>query len=77
MIGFTQDDYTGDEREPGDVSRPNTPCSVTVEIFDRSLEIPLKIQLTPRERNATSKMLTYYTFITSEAESCYSQLKLF
>ena len=55
VIGFSEDDYTGDEGEPGDVSRPNTPCTVTVEIIERSLEIPLQIRLTPEERNATSK----------------------
>ena len=55
VIGFSEDDYIGDEGEPGDVSRPNTPCSVTVEIFERSLAIPLQIRLTPREQNATSK----------------------
>ena len=55
VIGFSEDDYTGDEGEPGDVARPNTPCTVTVEIIERSLEIPLQIRLTPRERHATSK----------------------
>ena len=55
VIGFSEDDYTGDEGEPGDVSRPNTPCSVTVEIIERTLEITLQIKLTPGERNATSK----------------------
>ena len=55
VIGFSEDSYTGDEGQPGDVSRPNTPCRVTVEIFERSLEIPLQIRLIPRERNATSK----------------------
>ena len=55
VIGFSEDDYTGDEGEPGDVSRPNTPCTLTVEITDRSLEIPLQIRLTPREGNATCK----------------------
>ena len=48
----------GDE---GDVSRPNTPCTVTVEIIQRSLEIPLQIQLTPREGNATSRKVETYT----------------
>ena len=52
VIGFSNDDYTADEGEPGDVSRPNT---VTVEIIERSLEIPLLIRLTPREGTATSK----------------------
>ena len=52
VIGFSEDDYTGDE---GDVSRPNTPCTVTVEIIERNLEIPLQIRLTPGEGNATSK----------------------
>ena len=61
VIGFSEDDYTGDEGEPGDVSRPNTPCTVTVEIIQRSLEIPLQIQLTPREGNATSKKVGTYT----------------
>ena len=61
VIGFSEDDYTGDEGEPGDVSRPNTPCTVTVEIIQRSLEIPLQIQLTPREGNATSKKVETYT----------------
>ena len=55
VIGFSEDDYTGDEGEPGDVSRPNTPCTVTVEIIERTLEIPLQIRLTPGEGNATSK----------------------
>ena len=55
MIGFSEDDYTGDEGKPGDVSRPNTPCSVTVEIIERNLEFPLQIRLTPGEGNATSK----------------------
>ena len=57
MIGFSEDDYKGDEGEPGDVSRPNTPCTVTVEIIQRNLEIPLQIRLTPGEQNATSKKL--------------------
>ena len=61
VIGFSEDDYTGDEGEPGDASRPNTPCTVTVEIIQRSLEIPLQIQLTPREGNATSKKVGTYT----------------
>ena len=55
VIGFSEDDYTGDEGEPGDISRPNTPCTVYVEIIDSSLEIPLQIRLTPGEGNATSK----------------------
>ena len=55
LIGFSEDVYTGDEGEPGDVSRPNTPCTVTVEIIERTLEIPLQIKLTPREQSATSK----------------------
>ena len=55
VIGFSNDDYTGDEGEPRDVSRPNTACTVTVEIIERNLEIPLQIRLTPREGNATSK----------------------
>ena len=55
MIGFSEDDYTADEGEPGDVSRPNTPCTVTVEVIERTLEIPLQIKLTPTERNATRK----------------------
>ena len=55
VIGFRADDYTGDEGEPGDVSRPNTPCTVTVEIIQRTLEIPLQIKLTSREQSATSK----------------------
>ena len=61
VIGFSEDDYTGDEGEPGDVSRPNTPCTVTVEIIERSLEIPLQIRLTPREGNATSKKVNLFT----------------
>ena len=60
VIGFSQDEYIGDEGEPGDVSRPNTPCTVTVEIFERSLEIPLRIRLTPGEGNATSKKVKFY-----------------
>ena len=59
VIGFSEDDYTGDEGEPGDVSRPNTPCTVTVEIIKGSLEIPLQIRLTPREGNATSKKVEF------------------
>ena len=59
VIGFSQDEYIGDEGEPGDVSRPNTPCTVTVEIFEGSLEIPLQIRLTPREGNATSKKVEF------------------
>ena len=59
VIGFSEDDYTGDEGEPGDVSRPNTPCTVTVEIIERSLEIPLQIKLTPGEGNATSKKVQF------------------
>ena len=55
VIGFSEDDYTGDEGEPGDVSRPNAPCTVTVEIIERTLEIPLQIRLTPKEGNATGK----------------------
>ena len=55
VIGFSEDDYTGDEGEPGDVSRVNTPCTVTVEIIERTLEIPLPIRLTPGEGTATSK----------------------
>ena len=58
MIGFSEEDYMGDE---GDVSRPNTPCTVTVEIYERSLEIPLQIQLTPREGNATSRKVETHT----------------
>ena len=54
VIGFSEDDYTGDEGEPGDVSRPNTPCTVTVEIIQRTLEIPLQIRFTPGEGSATS-----------------------
>ena len=59
VIGFSNDDYTGDEGEPGDVSRPNTPCTVTVEIIESSLEIPLQIRLTPGEGNATSKKVEF------------------
>ena len=53
VIGFSEDDYTGDEGEPGDLSRPNSPCTVVVELIERTLEIPLQIQLTPTARNAT------------------------
>ena len=60
VIGFSQDEYIGDEGESTDVSRPNNPCTVTVEIFERNLEIPLQIRLTPRERNATSKKVEFY-----------------
>ena len=59
VIGFSEDDYTGDEGEPPDPSRPNTPCTVTVEIIERSLEIPLQIRLTPGELNATSKKVEF------------------
>ena len=62
VIGFSEDDYVGDEGEPGDVSRPNTPCSVTVGIFGRRLEIPLQIKLTPREGDATSKKVEFYAY---------------
>ena len=53
-----------DEGEPGTVSQPNTPqpntpCRVVVEIIERTLEIPLQIQLTPIERNATSKKVRF------------------
>ena len=60
VIGFSDDSYTGDEGEPEDASRPNIPCTVTVEIIQRSLEIPLQIRLTPGEQNATSKKLNIY-----------------
>ena len=60
VIGFSADDYAGDEGEPGDVSRPNTPCTVTVEIIERTLEIPLQIRFTPGEGNATSKKVEFY-----------------
>ena len=63
VIGFSEDDYTADEGEPTDVSRPNTPCTVTVEIIERSLEIPLQIRLTPGEQNATSKKVEIYTYL--------------
>ena len=59
MIGFSQDEYIGDEGESTDVSRPNAPCTVTVEIFERSLEIPLQIKLTPGEGSATSKKVEF------------------
>ena len=59
VIGFSQDEYIGDEGESTDVSRPNTPCTVTVEIFEGSLEIPLQIRLTPGEQNATSKKVEF------------------
>ena len=62
LIGFSEEDYTGDEGEPGDVSRPNTPCTVTVEIYGRSLEIPLRIQLTLGEGNATSKKVLFCAY---------------
>ena len=62
LIGFSEDDYTADEGEPGDVSRPNTPCTVTVEIIERALEIPLQIQLTPGEGNATSKKVEFCAY---------------
>ena len=51
-IGFSEDDYTADE---GDGVRPNTPCSVVVELIETSLEIPLQVQLTPTVRDATGK----------------------
>ena len=59
VIGFSEDDYTGDEGEPGDVSRPNTPCTVTVGFIGRRLEIPLQVKLTPGEGNATSKKVEF------------------
>ena len=55
MIGFSEDSYTGDEGEIPYTSRPNTPCTVTVEIIERSLEISLQVQLTPGEGSAKSK----------------------
>ena len=61
MIGFSEDSYIGDEGELGDVSRSNTPCTVTVEIFERSLEIPLQIRLIPGEGSATSKKVEFCT----------------
>ena len=63
VIGFSDDSYTGDEGEPGDISRPNTPCTVTVEIIQRSLEIPLQIRLIPGEQNATSKKVEFYAYL--------------
>ena len=63
LIGFSEDDYTGDEGEPGDVSRPNTPCTVTVEIIERTLEIPLQIKLTPGEGKATSKKVEFCAYL--------------
>ena len=71
VIGFSEDDYTADEGEPGDVSRPNTPCTVTVEVIERTLEIPLQIQLTPGEQNATSKKveITYLLLYPTESSS--------
>ena len=65
IIGFSQDEYIGDEGESTDASRPNAPCTVTVEIFERTLEIPLQIQLTPGERNATSKKVEYFLYALS------------
>ena len=59
LIGFSENDYAGDEGELGDVSRPNTPCSVTVGIIGRTLEIPLQIKLTPGEQSATSKEVEF------------------
>ena len=59
VIGFTADDYTADEGEPGDVLRPNTPCSVAVEIIERTLEILLQIKLTPGEGTATGKKVQF------------------
>ena len=52
-IGFSEDDYTADEGDDG--VRPNTPCSVVVELIQTSLEIPLQVQLTPTARDATGK----------------------
>ena len=60
VIGFSEVSYTGYEGEPGDVSQPNSPCTVVVELIERRLEIPLQIKLTPGERNATSKKAYFY-----------------
>ena len=59
VIGFSEGDYTADE---GDVWRPNIPCTVTVGIFEGTLEIPLQIKLTPREGNATGKKVEFYAY---------------
>ena len=80
MIGFCEDDYTGDEGEPGDVSRPNTPCTVTVEVIERTLETPLQIKLTPGEGNATSKKVAFtallmsYWLFTTLTDTSYKRL---
>ena len=49
VIGFFDDDYDGFEEDP------NSPCHVNVVVTDRTLEIPLRIRLTPKPRNASGK----------------------
>ena len=63
-IGFSEDDYTADE---GDGVRPNTPCSVVVELIQTSLEIPLQVQLTPTARDATGKFRNIFVLGKSTA----------
>ena len=64
-IGFSEDDYTADE---GDGVRPNTPCSVVVELIQTSLEIPLQVQLTPTARDATGKFRNIFVLGKSTAD---------
>ena len=54
VVGFSENDYMADEGEPT-LGRPYTPCRVTVEIFNGTLELPLPIQLTPRAGTATGE----------------------
>ena len=53
VVGFSEDDYMADEGEP--TLGPYTPCHVTVEVINGTLEIPLPIQLTPRAGTATGE----------------------
>ena len=54
VVGFSEEDYTADEGEPK-LGRPYTPCRVTVEVINGTLELPIPIQLTPRTGNATGE----------------------
>ena len=54
VVGFSEDDYMADEGEPT-LGRPYTPCRVTVEVINGTLELPLPIQLIPRAGNATGE----------------------
>ena len=49
VIGFLDYVYDGFEEDP------NSPCDVNVVVSGRTLEIPLQIRFTPRQRNASGK----------------------